>query len=59
MLTIAEITERLQELDPFMVAFETGLGLSTVYKYRAGNAKSPPLETVRVLSDYLTSKEAA
>lgn len=59
MLTTDEIQERLQALRPEVVAADTGLSISTVYKYREGRAKSPPMETVEILSDYLTSKGAA
>lgn len=59
MLTLEEIQAALQDLRPEVVAADTGLAASTVYKYRAGKITDPPHETMRVLSEYLAPKEAA
>jgi len=55
-MTLDEIQKALEPLRPEVVAAETGLSISTIYKYRDGRAKNPPLETVRKLSDYLTER---
>lgn len=54
LLTIDQIRDRLQHIRPEVVAAETGLGISTIYKYRNGEVAKPPLATVQALSDYLS-----
>lgn len=55
-MTLEQIADALQDVRPEAVAAETGLAASTVYKYRAGKITDPPLQTVRILSDYLNPK---
>jgi transcriptional regulator with XRE-family HTH domain len=50
---LTEIARRLKAMRPEVVAVDTGLSMSTVYKYREGRAKNPPHETLRTLSEYL------
>lgn len=53
MMDLQEVRERLQSLSPSKVARETGLHLHTVRRVRNGERKTPSVETVKILSDYL------
>ena len=54
--TLDEIMDGLQKLRPEVVAAETGLGITTIYKFRGGRTQNPSHETVVKLSEYLTAK---
>lgn len=58
MLTPDEIRERLRDRKLKAVAEATGLHPNTVYAFVRGETM-PTYDTLRVLSEYLTPKEAA
>lgn len=56
MLSVKEISERLQDRRLDKVAEATGLHRNTIMKYRDGEVEQPYLDTVQKLSDYLEGK---
>lgn len=56
MLTITQIKQRLIDANLKRVATNAGLHPATVYRFIKGDGR-PLFETVRALSEYLTSRE--
>lgn len=57
MLSLDEIRRALQGCDLTAVAYHTGMHINTIRRYRDGDVKDPPLETVKKLSEYLAVTE--
>jgi len=53
LLTISEISARLQDRRLDVVANATGLSSRTVFTFKAGNAKGANITTIEKLSAYL------
>ena len=54
MLTLEQITAKLQDRKPKVVAEETGLAYYTVWRVQTGRITAVSYDVVRRLSDYLT-----
>lgn len=59
MKTVEEIQQELRAHRLEVVAAETGLSYGTVRRYARGIPTRPPLDTMRRLSEWLSSHEPA